>query len=195
MASEVHSPSILRIRKEKIEKIALDEAREIYEDKKLRREFVVLFTSEFNRLMRLNLGGEKLLECQIEDLKDKKRKAIDLVIDNPELADSVAGRIKELESQLKRKEKGLEHMRRSLLKTKVTEEQASSFLNSVFARDLGIEAILQSMVCLIAVDGKGKIEIVFNVMDPDKENASPEDEDAYKRLMVTQPGIEPGIQP
>ena len=47
----------------------------------------------------------------------------------------------------------------------------------------------------LPVDDKGKIEIVFNFIDPDKENASSEDEGAYKRLMVTQPGIEPGIQP
>ena|GEM_PF-3910008 len=84
------------------------------------------------------------------------------MIDNPELADSVVGRIKEFESQLKGKEEDLERMRRSLLKAKVTEEQVSSFLGSVFAGDLGAEAILQSMVRLITVDDKGKYTSLNN---------------------------------
>lgn len=160
-----------KVSKDDLESLVLDECRFVYENEELKKTFVKTFTEEFNKIMRGTLSEVSLIECELDELEGKKRKAIDALIGNPELSGDIKGRIKEINREIEEKEARLREHKANLEGVRIDEQSVQGFLDAIFSGDACDDSstkIIDSMVSHVELRNNGKATIALNIMG-DKE--------------------------
>ena len=156
-----------KMAKEELESLVLEECRCVYEDKELKEAFVRTFAEEFNKIMRGALSEASLIECELDELKERKRKALDALIANPELASDIKGRVEEINHDIEEKEERLKEHKANLQRVEISEKSVEGFLDAVFS-DGGCgdskARVIDSMVSRVELRDNGEVTISLNIM-------------------------------
>lgn len=160
-----------KVSKDELESLVLEECRFVYESEELKKTFVKTFAEEFNKIMRGTLSDVSLIECELDELKEKKRKAVDALIANPELANDIKERVDEINHEIEGKEERLREHKVNLERVEISEESVQGFLDAIFSGDACGDSsakIIGSMVSRVEIRDDGEVTISLNIMG-DKE--------------------------
>lgn len=117
--------------------------------------------------MRGSLSEAALIECELDELKEKKRKALDALISNPELARDIRERVEEINHGIEEKEERLREHKANLERVEISEGSVQGFLDAIFSGDAcgdSTAKIMGSMVSRVEIRDDGEITIALNIM-------------------------------